>query len=294
MKHVDVPKKPIASDFRVELPRLFALDGTACVGKSRLFLSLIERIPRLIAGGINGKIHKAVGHKHLNKMKNSNSLGGVSLFLLSCAFVYKQLDETPEENALLIDRRLANHLDWNRIWRVLKSLPEEEITSLDMTKVKAYFSALCNGVQDVEFGWAPLIIMIDSDVEAVRKRMRKRATGSDSERAELSYYVELQNLYYTCLAEALPNAALFDLQDYNGDMTARNEDIIQYIEHIGTIQTAFCNVWPSVASLVRQTDYNKHVKSCECAAEVNESNPPPLCLKLWEDEREHSFNRLPF
>ena len=103
----------------------------------------------------------------------------------------------------LADRTPCNTLEWNILWKLMESF-ETEFGNVSPTNEK-WLAEKFDPIVDTLAQWVlykklrseyNALAIIDTDVERVDDRRRKRNESSDAQRSEWKFYTALQNRFY--------------------------------------------------------------------------------------------------
>lgn len=188
-----------------------SITGTACVGKTSI---LNDALAIVQSFDPNAKIYK------------SGRLGGFSdkdfEQIRALSYQYTMISVKETYFTSILDRSPLDNIFWRFILPLMNTQKSMVDEFIEILPLMTHFDMKCLERE-------PIIYIIDSDVEKVRDRMRKRLTGTDAVRAMIENYVPAQNMVYGVFAK-LTNSIIIDLAcDSRISNTPISQDIHQYI-----------------------------------------------------------------
>lgn len=176
------------------------VDGTCCVGKSTL-LSLLSQ------HGINHA-------KSNNMMYTSNINTHISY---SMGYSYKSLELMEEYENMVWDRSPYNNIFWFKLWCIIsKTFNVDVLDELHFSMFRTILeSDSSNVLEQIFLTCVPNILIVNSDEDFCKQKLKCRKTGSDVERSNWNHYITIQNFAYSWLASKYPNKIiLIDAAQY--------------------------------------------------------------------------------
>lgn len=221
---------------------IWSIDGLCATGKTSMKLDMIKTNMHLNNIAINTHPHNALGYY----------FSSCKLLKENC---HKVSDRTPYNNLY----------PWISIWHMIsdaenngytefesnsysmlltedeKSLVYTTISDETINTWRIFMKLLADSTIDDLVTTTKCIILVDSNEEAARTRLRNRGlknpTTSDLERSEWSYYIKMQNYAYAFLAYQYPeNFCIIDLNKYYSDLSTV-QDIVKSIVTEYTIES---------------------------------------------------------
>lgn len=176
------------------------IDGTACCFKS----TILDNLKRLK--------YFTTKTQYRENIINPNTFPTSVIGYAAVGSLYHQISE----KIILNDRYVLNNWDWNIIWQYLDKHRKTQYlrSSENYIILRQKFEELIDSYLKVDslsdfFSSFNCIALIDSRIELVENRMRKRNEGSDFERSNWECYVDFQNLFYSKCYPTI-DLALFD------------------------------------------------------------------------------------
>ena len=164
-------------------PAAVSINGTACSYKTTLINKCLSIIKNEVDP--NSRILK------IGKMGQFSGKDCNQILAMNYQYMTSSLGQVCYTS--LFDRCKFN----NTAWRIIMACLETTENPVDVA-LQRFMDFTPYLIQQMKL--EPIIIVIDTDVVANRKRMRKRAKGGDMVRSQIENYVSAQNIVYGMLA----------------------------------------------------------------------------------------------
>ena len=174
-------------------PFAVSVTGTACVGKTTILHRAINIIRN--EDDENAKIYKAG--------KLGGFVGKDTEQILAMCYQYTMMSVEQTYYTSILDRCCLDNLIWRFIMTLMNS--NESMVDTFMKELPCLTPLIITFLSK-----HPIIFIIDTNVNLVRKRMKQRGMGNDLARAQIENYVPAQNMVYGVLAK-MSNSILIDL-----------------------------------------------------------------------------------
>lgn len=211
--------------FGETLPYASMVNGTACVGKTTLLNQAISIINATIDPNAT-----------VLKLGSYGGFRGKDIDqVLAMSAQTTALDLVQFNYTSIMDRCITNNLIWRIIMRAIEFDEPEKFISVILMHItalsKSYFHYRSK---------YPVIIIIDTDVNANRERMFMRNEGQDIYRSKILNYVCLQNIVYGLFAK-LCNWVIVDIglcktQEARNALYKDIKDLLVYKSRLNSVR----------------------------------------------------------